>query len=152
MEDLENNITINFPVGLVELEPNSTEQQLEEHLRFLMTIVPIVVPVLFTLVIVIGFIGNLLVVLVVVLNKTMRNTTNILIFNLAVKNLNFSQHVQEIIRFIGLIFSPSSLFLLFLLFFTIFNSLLVSDTSGPKHVPVRRCFPCLASVNIGICY
>ena len=85
MEDLETNITINFPVGLVELEPNSTEQQLEEHLRFLMTIVPIVVPVLFTLVIVIGFIGNLLVVLVVVLNKTMRNTTNILIFNLAVK-------------------------------------------------------------------
>ena len=84
MEDSENNLTINFPVAFVEIEPNSTEEMLVEHLRFLMTIVPIVVPILFTLVIVIGFIGNLLVVLVVVLNKTMRNTTNILIFNLAV--------------------------------------------------------------------
>ena len=84
MEDSENNLTINFPVSFVEIEPNSTEEKLVEHLRFLMTIVPIVVPILFTLVIVIGFIGNLLVVLVVVLNKTMRNTTNILIFNLAV--------------------------------------------------------------------
>ena len=84
MEDSENNLTINFPVAFVEIEPNSTEEKLVEHLRFLMTIVPIVVPILFTLVIVIGFIGNLLVVLVVVLNKTMRNTTNILIFNLAV--------------------------------------------------------------------
>ena len=84
MEASENNLTINFPVAFVEIEPNSTEEMLVEHLRFLMTIVPIVVPILFTLVIVIGFIGNLLVVLVVVLNKTMRNTTNILIFNLAV--------------------------------------------------------------------
>ena len=55
-----------------------------------MTIVPIVVPVLFTFVIVIGFIGNLLVVLVVLLNKTMRNTTNILIFNLAVRYIHLS--------------------------------------------------------------
>ena len=42
------------------------------------------VPVIFTLVIIIGFIGNLLVVLVVIFDKTMRSTTNILIFNLAV--------------------------------------------------------------------
>ena len=49
-----------------------------------MAVVPIVVPVIFTLVIIIGFVGNLLVVLVVILNKKMRNTTNILIFNLAV--------------------------------------------------------------------
>ena len=55
------------------------------HLQTLMVVVPIVVPILFTLVIIIGFIGNLLVVLVVILNKTMRNTTNILIFNLAVR-------------------------------------------------------------------
>ena len=85
MEDLENNLTINFPVAVVEI--NSTEEQLAEHLRFLMTIVPIVVPILFTFVIVIGFIGNLLVVLVVGRNKTMRNTTNILIFNLAVPSI-----------------------------------------------------------------
>ena len=85
MEDLENNLTINLPVALVEI--NSTEEQLAEHLRFLMTIVPIVVPILFTFVIVIGLVGNLLVVLVVLLNKTMRNTTNILIFNLAVSQI-----------------------------------------------------------------
>ena len=52
--------------------------------QVLMAVVPIVVPVIFTLVIIIGFVGNLLVVLVVILNKKMRNTTNILIFNLAV--------------------------------------------------------------------
>ena len=54
------------------------------HLEILMAVVPIVVPIIFTLVIIIGFVGNLLVVLVVILNKKMRNTTNILIFNLAV--------------------------------------------------------------------
>ena len=42
------------------------------------------VPVIFTLVIIIGFIGNLLVVLVVIFDKTMRRTTNTIIFNLAV--------------------------------------------------------------------
>ena len=85
MEDSKNNLTTKFPVVLVENEFNSTEEQLAEHLNRLTTIVPIVVPILFTLVIVIGFNGNLLVVLVVLLNKTMRNTTNILIFNLAVR-------------------------------------------------------------------
>ena len=62
MEDSENNLTINFPLAF---ESNSTQEDLLEHLRLLTTIVPIIVPVLFTLVIVIGFIGNLLVVLVV---------------------------------------------------------------------------------------
>ena len=65
---------------------NSTEVGLD--LAVLKMVVPIVVPILFTLVIVIGFIGNLLVVLVVLLNRTMRNTTNILIFNLAVSSNN----------------------------------------------------------------
>ena len=63
----------------------------EKQLKTLMTIVPIVVPILFTFVIVIGLVGNLLVVLVVLLNKTMRNTTNILIFNLAVSH-RFSEY------------------------------------------------------------
>ena len=54
------------------------------HLNILMSVVPKVVPIIFVLVIIIGFIGNLLVVLTVTLNKSMRNTTNILIFNLAV--------------------------------------------------------------------
>ena len=59
----------------------------ENHLEILMAVVPIVVPIIFTLIIIIGFIGNLLVILVVILNKTMRSTTNILIFNLAVSIL-----------------------------------------------------------------
>ena len=70
-------------------EGNLTNSSHDQGLLDLMTlsaIVPIIVPIIFTLVIVIGFIGNLLVVLVVLLNKTMRNTTNILIFNLAVRN------------------------------------------------------------------
>ena len=53
-------------------------------LERLTEVVPIAVPIIFTLIIIIGFVGNLLVVLVVILNKKMRNTTNILIFNLAV--------------------------------------------------------------------
>ena len=53
----------------------------EKHLEILMAVVPIVVPIIFTLIIIVGFVGNLLVVLVVILNKKMRNTTNILIFN-----------------------------------------------------------------------
>jgi allatostatin A receptor len=55
--------------------------------------VPIVVPILFTLVIIVGFIGNLLVVLVVLVNRNMRNTTNILILNLAVGFLLPTVHV-----------------------------------------------------------
>ena len=80
------NLSSALPEGFLEPRPNSSSMDMfdREHLETLMLIVPIVVPVLFTLVIVIGFIGNLLVVLVVLLNKTMRNTTNILIFNLAV--------------------------------------------------------------------
>ena len=66
------------------LDEGEEEEVDLEQLKTLMTIVPIIVPILFTFVIVIGFVGNLLVVLVVLLNKTMRNTTNILIFNLAV--------------------------------------------------------------------
>ena len=65
----------------------SEKENEEKHLQILMAVVPMVVPILFTLIIIIGFIGNLLVILVVLLNKTMRNTTNILIFNLAVRNI-----------------------------------------------------------------
>ena len=55
-----------------------------EDLDILMRIVPILVPILFSIIIITGFIGNLLVVFVVTLNKTMMNTTNMLILNLAV--------------------------------------------------------------------
>ena len=56
-------------------------------------LVPYLVPILFSLIIVIGSIGNILVVLVVALNKNMRNNTNRLILNLAVSA--FRQIVRE---------------------------------------------------------
>ena len=54
------------------LDVDEEEEVDMEQLKTLMTIVPIIVPILFTFVIVIGLVGNLLVVLVVLLNKTMR--------------------------------------------------------------------------------
>ena len=56
-------------------------------------LVPYLVPILFSLIIVIGSIGNILVVLVVALNKNMRNNTNRLILNLAVSG--FRQIVRK---------------------------------------------------------
>ena len=63
-------------------EDNNTS--VEKDLEALIAVVPILVPILFTFIFIVGFIGNILVILVVFYNKTMRNTTNILIFNLAV--------------------------------------------------------------------
>lgn len=51
--------------------------------------VSIIAPIFFSVVILVGFFGNLLVVLVVTFNKQMRNTTNLLILNLAVADLLF---------------------------------------------------------------
>eukprot|EP00095_Tigriopus_kingsejongensis_P000724 maker-scaffold338_size202645-snap-gene-1.15 protein:Tk00724 transcript:maker-scaffold338_size202645-snap-gene-1.15-mRNA-1 annotation:"allatostatin a receptor" len=51
--------------------------------------VSIIAPIFFSIVMLVGFFGNLLVVLVVVFNKQMRNTTNLLILNLAVADLLF---------------------------------------------------------------
>lgn len=49
----------------------------------------IIVPTVFALIAVVGFIGNLLVILVVLLNRYMRSTTNVLILVLAVADLLF---------------------------------------------------------------
>jgi len=61
----------------------------EAQMRNLERIVSITVPIFFAIVVFIGFFGNLLVVLVVTFNKQMRNTTNLLILNLAVADLLF---------------------------------------------------------------
>ena len=63
--------------------------KLGEDLLILMRIVPLLVPILFSLIIITGFIGNLLVVCVVCFNKNMRNMTNLLILNLAVSKMFF---------------------------------------------------------------
>ncbi|XP_013781336.1 allatostatin-A receptor-like [Limulus polyphemus] len=52
-------------------------------------IVSIVVPILFGIIVIVGLIGNLLVVVVVIFNPLMRSTTNLLIINLAVADLLF---------------------------------------------------------------
>lgn len=52
-------------------------------------IVSIIVPILFGIIIIIGLIGNALVVVVVAANAQMRSTTNLLIINLAVADLLF---------------------------------------------------------------
>lgn len=52
-------------------------------------VVAIVVPIIFGMIAVFGFAGNMLVIIVVISNKQMRNTTNLLIINLAVADLLF---------------------------------------------------------------
>ena len=69
---------------------NDTSQEIDEDyfedLAILMEIVPFLVPILFSLIIITGFIGNILVVCVIIKNKNMMNTTNLLILNLAVSS------------------------------------------------------------------
>ena len=63
-----------------ESTPNTTENpmlQTEQWFKKMEEVVSIVVPIFFSIVVLVGFIGNLLVVLVVTFNKQMRNTTNL---------------------------------------------------------------------------
>ncbi|BET01552.1 receptor [Nesidiocoris tenuis] len=66
--------------------PNVTDS---DEILLMEQLVPIVVPILFGIIIVLGLIGNALVVIVVAANAQMRSTTNILIINLAVADLLF---------------------------------------------------------------
>jgi len=52
-------------------------------------VVRVVVPVIFSVIAVLGFVGNLSVIIVVVANLQMRSTTNTLIISLAVADLLF---------------------------------------------------------------
>ena len=78
------NISLLYNLSVTEDGVSESDIKLGEDLKILMKIVPFLVPVLFSFIIILGFIGNLLVVFVVLLNKNMRNTTNLLILNLAV--------------------------------------------------------------------
>lgn len=51
--------------------------------------VRIIIPIIFGLIALLGFVGNLSVIIVVAANKNMRNTTNILIIGLAAADLVF---------------------------------------------------------------
>ena len=65
------------------------DDEYNKNLQELEKVVPILVPILFSIIILIGFIGNILVVLIVSFNKNMKNTTNLLILNLAVADILF---------------------------------------------------------------
>jgi len=52
-------------------------------------VIRVVVPVVFSVIAVLGFVGNLFVIIVVVANLQMRSTTNTLIISLAVADLLF---------------------------------------------------------------
>ena len=81
----EEDVDMNASWGLNNMTAHYTEQNVAMDLEILQKIVPILVPVLFSIIIITGFIGTLLVVCVVALNKNMMNTTNLLILNLAVR-------------------------------------------------------------------
>ena len=97
--DMDNNdIKINnFTAEIAEVvtmttNGNETGEYIDEHASSFQTlenVVAVVVPVFFSIVCLIGFFGNNLVILVVTFNKQMRNTTNLLILNLAVADVLF---------------------------------------------------------------
>jgi len=59
------------------------------HLYAMQRFLSIVVPIIFGIIVFVGLIGNALVVVVVAANQQMRNTTNLLIINLAMADLLF---------------------------------------------------------------
>lgn len=67
-----------YPGNLTEADDDNLE-----------AIVSTVVPILFSLIGIIGFVGNILVIVTVLFNQQMRNTTNLLILNLSLADLLF---------------------------------------------------------------
>ena len=61
----------------------------DSHTQLFETVVRIVVPIIFSTIVVLGFTGNMLVIIVVLANRQMRNTTNLLILSLSVADLFF---------------------------------------------------------------
>lgn len=70
-------------------KPNGTNLEELEASRRLEQTISIIVPIFFSLIGITGFIGNFLVVITVLFNQQMRNTTNLLIFNLSFSDLLF---------------------------------------------------------------
>ncbi|CAL1273166.1 unnamed protein product [Larinioides sclopetarius] len=68
---------------------NDTEILIKTDYSSIESVVAIVVPILFGIIVIVGLIGNTLVVIVVAFNPQMRSTTNVLIINLAIADLLF---------------------------------------------------------------
>ncbi|CAH8584680.1 unnamed protein product [Schistosoma turkestanicum] len=60
-----------------------------DELNVFLVFARIITPIVFGLILIIGFVGNLFVMIVVLANAQMRNTTNILIFSLALADMAF---------------------------------------------------------------
>lgn len=69
---------LQYPGNLTETDDDNLE-----------ALVSTIVPILFSLIGVIGFVGNILVIVTVLFNQQMRNTTNLLILNLSLADLLF---------------------------------------------------------------
>lgn len=69
---------------------NLTMQQFADGNKVLIyDLISVIVPILFGIIVIVGFIGNALVVTVMLSNPQIRNTTNLLILNLAIADLLF---------------------------------------------------------------
>lgn len=77
---------LQFPDIISTTKPSPEELEADERLEL---IVSIIVPIFFSLIGITGFIGNLLVIITVLFNQQMRNTTNLLILNLSLADLLF---------------------------------------------------------------
>lgn len=69
---------IQYPGNLTDADDDNLE-----------AVVSTIVPILFSLIGIIGFIGNILVIVTVLFNQQMRNITNLLILNLSLADLLF---------------------------------------------------------------
>lgn len=77
---------LQFPEAVTLHTPSPEEVEAGERLEL---IVSIVVPIFFSAIGFTGFVGNLLVIITVMFNQQMRNTTNLLILNLSLADLLF---------------------------------------------------------------
>lgn len=77
-----NNGELNIERELSAIIDNRNEEYLEKA-------VSIIVPIVFAIIVLVGLVGNLLVVIVVKFNPQMYSTTNLLIINLAIADLMF---------------------------------------------------------------
>ncbi|XP_054724244.1 allatostatin-A receptor-like [Uloborus diversus] len=78
----------NYTLNCTDEERNLTSSRIAPY-STLERVIAIVVPILFGIIVVVGLIGNTLVVVVVACNPQMRSTTNMLIINLAIADLLF---------------------------------------------------------------